>query len=285
MFRWIWRQYKRRILIIGVILFFFLLLFLQTQTTEIGEGVTQVVQVVAYPFQASYKAVQDVTSNTWKRYVWLMQVEQENEDLHSKVARLQEQVLQLQEKSLAYDRFQKFLNFSVPQVQEKVFAKIIGQIHRRHSDLLIVNKGTRDGVQKNYAVVSPEGIVGKIYRAGMFQSQILVITDPSFVVSATLQKTRTHILVKGSYSKKLIAQQFPYETKVNEGDIVISTGLAGIFPAGLFLGTVRKFVKKPFGLFQSLEIKPAVSLDQLEEVTIILKKQTQYQPLFSAPRQ
>jgi rod shape-determining protein MreC len=133
----------------------------------------------------------------------------------------------------------------------------------------LLDKGSSDGVGKGMAAVTPLGVVGQVISTAARSAKVLLITDPNSGVDVLVQRTRARGIVSGSLEQKTVMKYVKRSEDIQVGDRLITTGLDGVFPKGLMVGTVTKVQKQNLGLFQYIELVPAVSLSQTEEVLVV----------------
>ncbi len=276
------KQYRFRISISLLLIAFFLVLVGQLEKGRMQNWFVTTISTLVYPFQAGGDWVVNSSIELWTHYIWLIDTAKDNEALKKELIRLQGEQAAMQEIQQAYRRMMSLLQFGNENPDLKIFAQVIGEKKDAFSRLLILNRGTQAGIHKNFAVVTPQGVVGKIQSVTPFQSVVQLITDSRSHFPTLLQRTRLKSMVQGDLDGSLIIANFPRRMSIKLGDKVITSGLAGIFPKSLPLGIVSEIEKKDFGLFQKITLTPAVNLDQLEEVAVILySKGNIHQPLFT----
>jgi rod shape-determining protein MreC len=121
-------------------------------------------------------------------------------------------------------------------------------------------------------VVTGDGIVGQIFRVSPNYSKVLLAITPSSAIDVILQKSRVRGILKGTGSQSYRLEYILKTVDVEEGDHVITAGYGGIFPTGLSVGTVSKVIRKKRGMFQEIEVSPAVDYLSLEELLVIQRK-------------
>lgn len=210
------------------------------------------------------------TRETWRDYIDLHNVRQENRQLHQQLEEMQIQQTRLQEDAAQAHRLQVLLGFREQFIQQTVAAQVIGSSGSELSRVLTLDKGTRDGIRNDMAVITPDGVVGKIVRVFPGSSQVLEITDQSSGVGALLEKSRLQGIVKGTPEGDPMLDYVMVDEAVNPGERVLTSGGDRIFPKGLPIGSVTK-VGKGHDLFHAIYLKPAADLSRLEEVLIITK--------------
>ena len=209
--------------------------------------------------------------NLWNNYVYLRGVRQENRDLKFEIERLRLEQVRLSDDAQQARRLQSLLGFKEQYIAKTVAAQVIGSSGSEQSRSIYIDKGTGDGVEKDMAVITPDGVVGKVLRAFHSTSQVLLINDQSSGVGVILDKSRLQGVVKGSSSGELILENVMTDESVGPGERVVTSGGDQIFPKGLTVGTVMK-VSPGADLFLNIRLKPAASMNRLEEVLVITKK-------------
>jgi len=262
---------KNRAVLITIILFF---VSIQLFSLNIREKRSQnfisgiVLTLTYYPQRLVY-IVSDKILNTWQDYMNLVYVRQENIRLKKEVLSLRQDKFELAEARIQNYRLKKLLDFKESPSYPIVSANVIGgSPSLLRTEVVIVDRGTRDGVSQGMPVASSEGIVGRVLTAGDRSSEVLLITDPVSAVDAFIHRTRVRGIVKGT-GGGCAMEYIEQNSDVSVGDKVISSGKEGFFPKGVIIGTVSNIETK--GSFISAQVSPFVDLDSLEEVVIILK--------------
>lgn len=156
-------------------------------------------------------------------------------------------------------------------------ATVIGRNPDRWKETLIVNKGSQHGVEKNMAVITPKGLIGKVRNVSPFSAtvQLLSAKDRQNRISAFIQGDENVFgLIEGYDEEReaLLLKRIPYDAKVEKGQRVFTSGLGGIFPKGLFIGEIEEVVADEYGLTQIAYIKPAANFYDIEDVIIVKRK-------------
>jgi rod shape-determining protein MreC len=132
-----------------------------------------------------------------------------------------------------------------------------------------IDKGTDSGLAEDMVTITPKGIVGRIHRCGADWADVVLVTDLNFSASIRLQSSRVEGILAGGGSNKCYIKYIPLEEKIDEGERVVTSGLDGIFPEGIFIGTVSKVLKRNDSIFQQIEVIPEENLEALEEVIVV----------------
>lgn len=152
-------------------------------------------------------------------------------------------------------------------------AQVIGREPDNWFDVVIIDKGEGSGVLTDMAVITDEGLVGKILSAGKDYAKVLLITDDRSSVGATIQRTRDSGLLKGTIPPaprghaKMV--YLPQEANLVKGDVVITSGNGVFIPKGIVIGEIADFDKSAYDLMQSAIIKPRADLQKLELVFVV----------------
>ncbi len=210
--------------------------------------------------------------NLWSNYVYLRGVRQENRDLKFEIEQLRLEQVRLTDDAQQARRLQALLGFKEQYIAKTVPAQVIGSSGSEQSRSIYIDKGTGDGVEKDMAVITADGVVGKVLRAFHSTSQVLLISDQSSGVGAILDKTRLQGVVKGTSAGEVILENVMTDESVAPGERVATSGGDQIFPKGLTVGTVMK-VSPGADLFLNIRLKPSANLNRLEEVLVITKKE------------
>lgn len=148
-------------------------------------------------------------------------------------------------------------------------ARVIGKGGGRWSQSFVIDKGRRDGVRKDMAVITPEGLLGKVSEALENYSTVLLINDPKFSVAVRLEESRLDAVLSGTGKKTMRLKYVPSEEEVSEGEGVFTSGLDFVFPPGIRAGKVLRVLKPDNELFQRIGVAPAVEARKVEEVIVV----------------
>jgi rod shape-determining protein MreC len=159
-------------------------------------------------------------------------------------------------------------------------ATVIGRNPDQWHELIVIDKGKVNGIEQNMAVMTASGLIGKVKSVNQFSStvQLLSAMDPKNRISAFIQgEANAYGLVEGydSEKKQLLVKRIPYDAKVKKGQTVITSGLGGIFPQGLFIGKVVSVKTDQYGLNQTAYIKPGANFYDIQDVLVIKRNATQ----------
>jgi rod shape-determining protein MreC len=203
-------------------------------------------------------------------YVNLRHVRQQNLDLQQQLAQLRLERAAISEDAVQAQRLRKLLDFKQHYISGTVAAQVIGTSGSDQSRLLILDKGTNDGLKPGMPVITPDGVVGKLRAVFSSTSQLLLLSDPTSGAGVLLQSTRTRAILRGSPQGNIIINNLTPDERIKPGEKVLTSGGDQVFPRGLAVGTIESIKPdidhQPYTL---ITLRPAANLIQLEEVLIV----------------
>lgn len=213
-------------------------------------------------------------SSFWERYVYFMGLRQENETLRDDLARANEELVGAREQASLAKRLTDLLLLTPPPEWSREAARVIAHRLGPNAALetFVIDKGSRHGVEMNTPVVAPEGVVGRVLRYSMSAATVIMITDPNSKIPVVSQKTRTQgILVGRGPNQALTMQYVSLSASIEPGETLVTTGLEGIFPKGLPVGTVTGVSREGASLFLNVSAQPLFDSGHMEEVALLKK--------------
>jgi rod shape-determining protein MreC len=218
----------------------------------------------------------------WKNYVDLRHVRQQNQDLKDTVDRLRLEQAALLEDARQGQRLQAMLGFQQKYLYQTLPAQIIGSSGSDQSRVFYVDKGKAEGLARDMAVISSDGIVGKVREVFPHTAQVLAINDQTSGAGVILETTRIRGILRGNEQGQPQIVGILADQRIKPGENVLTAGGDQIFPRGLPVGVVEKVEEDPDrDGFINIIVKPAAYLDRLDEVLII----TNTEPRFSSQQQ
>jgi rod shape-determining protein MreC len=206
----------------------------------------------------------------WANYVNLRNTRQQDAALKEEVARLREEEASFAEDAAQGRRLQKLLGFKESYVTSTVAAQVIGTSGSERSHVLYLDKGSEDGIKPEMAVITPDGVVGKIRDVFPHTSQLLLISDPSSGAGVILATTRIRGIVKGTATGRVEIDNLTADSRIKVGEPVVTSGGDLVFPRGLPVGTIESIEPDPLHQpYTAIRIKTAANLSRLEEVLVI----------------
>ncbi|MEE8395831.1 MAG: rod shape-determining protein MreC [bacterium] len=270
----------------GVLLVLVVVLSIRARNPDGVRVIDETISAVTYPVQAVAAGISRGTSRLVRRYVFLARVEEENQALKLRVAALEEELNHYINGSIQFNLLREQLRFNENDPKRKVYAEVIGESADNFHHTLLINKGRRDGIRRNFAVLLREGVVGRIQNATTFQAVVQLIVDRRHRFPVILQRSRERTILEGGggtlrlmapdrgivfgLGEGLRMNRIRMLADVREGDRVITSGLAGIFPKGHLVGIITGVARERHELFQTASIQPVVDFNKLEGVYVII---------------
>jgi rod shape-determining protein MreC len=224
------------------------------------------------PLEKSIVWFQSGISGLWHNYFYLRGVRQQNRELKLEIERLRIEQVRLNEDAEQARRLQALLGFKEQFISRTLPAQVIGSSGSEQSRSIYIDKGSRDGVRPDMAVITADGVVGKVLRVFRNTSQVLLVNDQTSGVGAILEKSRLQGVLRGTPLGEVVLEKVMSDEAVQPGEKVVTSGGDQIFPKGLAVGTVTK-VSPGSELFLNIRVKPAADLSRLEEVLVITQQQ------------
>lgn len=205
----------------------------------------------------------------WDGYVALWKVKEENDLLRTMVAELRAELSERVETERENERLRSLLDYVRGQEGRLVAAPVIG-ISPTHRRIISVAIGSGEGIRRGMAVVTAEGVVGKVIATYGAVADVQLLIDPGSAIAARVQRSRARLTVKGWAADRLRIANALRSDDIEEGDLVVTSGTDRIFPKGLVLGRIGSLDRKPYGMLLEGEVLPAVDVGALEEVLIVI---------------
>jgi rod shape-determining protein MreC len=205
----------------------------------------------------------------WGSYVGLRHVKAENEELKRQLAAAE---IAVQEQRALADRargLQKLLELRDSLALATTGAEIIGAAASPDFRTVTIDKGTRDGVRPDMAVIAPAGIVGRVVVPSARSAKVQLLIDRNAAAGVIVERSRAQGVVVGGGDDRLEMQYVSEASDLAVGDLVVTSGIDTIYPKGLAVGRIES-VEKNGPSFKKIVVKPAVDFSQLEEVLIVL---------------
>ena len=222
------------------------------------------------PFERAIHGAGDGMRGLWSDYVDLRHTKDQNQELQKTIDRLRLEQAELREDALQGQRLQALLKFRENYVYQTVPAQVIGTSGSSVSRLIYLDKGSADDLAPDMAVITGEGIVGKVRDVFPHTAQVLLINDQTSGAGVILETTRIRGILRGNSAGQPQVINILADQRIQPGEHVLTAGGDQIFPRGLPVGTVEKVLRDPDrGSFIEVVVKPAASLQHLDEVLVI----------------
>lgn len=190
------------------------------------------------------------------------------ERLDAENRQLRSRLVELEEYRLENVRLKGLLDFRSGLGAEAIVARVIGVDATNWFQTITIDKGTEQGLREGMAVINQHGVVGRIVKCAARSARVLLLIDASSAVATLVERTRTRSVCRGSGSS-LVLDYVALPEDVQPGDVIVTSGLGGVFPKGLPVGTVKSVVRGGFSMFQTIEVASAVDFSRIEEVLVL----------------
>jgi len=221
------------------------------------------------------------TVNSWQEYIDLRHTRADNQELQKTIDRLRLEQAALLEDAKQGQRLQALMKFQEKYIYKTVAAQAIGSSGSDQSRVFYLDKGSADGLDKDMAVITPDGIVGKVRDVFPHTAQVLAINDQTSGAGVILETTRLRGILRGNAIGQPQIVGILADNRIQPGEKVLTAGGDLIFPRGLPVGVVEKVVRDPDPLrdgFIDVIVKPAAQLDRLDEVLVITATEARFSP-------
>lgn len=207
----------------------------------------------------------------WGDYVALVGVREENGRLQGQLARLEDENHQYREAILSSERFQKLSSFRAQREIPMVPANVIHQDLSPWFQSLIIDQGAAAGIRPGMPVITDSGVVGMVSGTTPGAAKVMLMIDPQSRLDAYVERTRARGTVRGAASPDCDLDYVLRQESVEEGDLLLTSGMGGVYPKGLRVGRIATVDRKTSGLFLAAKVAPAVDFARLDEVFVILE--------------
>jgi rod shape-determining protein MreC len=259
-----------RIVVLGVLIGHASLVVLEGPSTRsnfvqvlILDALTPVEGLVAYATNG--------ISSVWDEYVALRGTSEENERLREENAELQMELARNRVELSEAERLRRYLGMGAEVYGERVAARVIGRDPTFLRQTVTIDRGTLHGVQINSAVVTPDGIVGRVIEVAHYSAIVQLVSDPASAVGVIVESSRAQGIVQGWDEGMVRLDHVDDSAVLHVGDELVTSGTDGIYPRGLPVGQVLE-VGRPDDLLKTATVRPAADLSRLEEVLVLTSR-------------
>jgi rod shape-determining protein MreC len=213
-----------------------------------------------------YQALQDFVSSPSD----VTSLRQRNAELEAEVARLQTQIIELQSQIQEVQVLSALLDFARAHPENTfVSATVIGRDPSPFIQYVNINRGSDDGLRRGMPVVTHQGLVGRIAAVTASAARVQLITDPISSINVRLEPSQAEAVIIGQITGEIALDMIPIEANLQPGDLVLTSGYGGGYPADILIGQVSGVRKRDYELFQTASVQPAVDFTQLRIVMVI----------------
>jgi len=231
-----------------------------------------ILQVVTFggfsEVQRGTTSIVDGVRGMWSGYVALRQVQTENDALKLEMQSLQIRLQQERAEAQRTDNLRQLLELRERANLDTVAAEVIAGAASPDFRTVTIDKGSSEGLATDMAVISPAGVVGRVILPSRRASKVQLLIDRNAAAGALIERTRVQGVVIGAGDGTLAMQYVPGSSDVKTGDLVVTSGIDGIYPKGFVIGTVDR-TDRGVGAYHEIVVRPSVNFSRLEEVLIV----------------
>jgi rod shape-determining protein MreC len=264
-------------------LFVFLLLALGVVGLALGGYLAPLSRIIINPVISAqgwlarrYQAVQSLITQPED----VTNLRQKNAELEAENSRLQVQIVELQQQVIEAQLLSTLVDYERKHVENQyIAASVIARDVSPFMHYVIIDRGSDDGLRRGMPVVTQQGLVGSITAVTAGAARVQLINDPGSNINVILQQSDVEAVLNGQITGELELNMISQNTTVQAGDLVMTSGLGGNYPANIVIGQVVTIRNEASSLFQTASVQPAVDFSQLDIVLII----TNFQPIDISP--
>lgn len=262
---------QKKLIVLFIILFLVFLWMTYQIRSGTGQPLKGILDRIISPPQRFILIISDNLRGLWGHYILIVGKSKENERLMKEIEGMRTErnsYLELQEENR---RLKSILSLKEHQTGYVATADVIGRDYSNWFRSVMIDKGETEGLKKDMAAITPSGLVGRVSQVTSGTARVVLITDRSSSLSGRIVRTRDEGILQGTGGGRCRLKYVRQSTELKVGDILLSSGLDGIFPEGLNVGTISHVERKGSGFFQEVEVIPAADLTKLDELIIVKK--------------
>lgn len=264
--------FHRYRIVVSCVFFLGLSLILRTMNT-VSPGRVDPVGVllleVMHPLQLGMTAVSRGATRVWDEYVALWSLREQNEALRQRLADMEDLSRRALELDLTNRRLGKLLDLKAGWTEGAIAARVVGRSPSSVVRTMVLDKGTDNGVAKGMAVLAPGGVVGQVVAVSAHAARVMLVSDPNSGIDVLVQRSRVQGIAVGTIENGCALKYVQRGSDIAIGDIVITSGLDGIFPKGQPVGSITRADARESRMFQEVEVKLSADLSRIEEVLVV----------------
>ena len=262
-------RYRIPLLIAAALLLVFSLFSLSLKRSPALKTAEGLMVALTAPGLQGLQYVGHTLKSLWQNYFYLVGVKQENARLQHRLKESAQKEINYQEAQQSLGRLEALLDLKRQLPYPIIGARVIAYDPSLWSRCAMLDQGKAQGVNPGLPVVAAGGLVGRIVEAYPSYAKVMLIVDRNSGADAMVQRTRVRGILQGKGGNRCSLDYVPKNADVQLGDLVLASGLGGTYPKGLVFGKVSAVDKKKPGVFQEIEVTPAVDLSALEEVLVV----------------
>jgi len=237
-----------------------------------GGGSNRILDLPLYPLSWLEKGISAIYTNirdTFNKYILIVSTHDENQRLKKKIQELQMEINRLKEIDNEIKRLRRLLKLKSQRSDIITVARIIGRDPTNWFQVIWIDKGSQDGIEKDMIAITPDGLAGRIRRVLRDTASVVLITDVNSSVAVRIQGSRIEGILEGDGKDACYVKYIPRDAIVRLGDMIITSGLDMVYPRGIVVGSVSDVFNREGDLFLTVKVRPSVDLHAVEEVMIL----------------
>ncbi|HEY9074137.1 MAG TPA: rod shape-determining protein MreC [Desulfobaccales bacterium] len=262
-------RYRTPLLLVLALLLVISILSLGLKRLPVLTRVEGLVVTVTAPGLQALEYLSRSAKHLWRGYFDLVGARQENTRLHQSLDEYRQKEVRYREAQQSLTRLEALLDLKRQVALPVIGARVIAYDPSLWSRCALIDQGKAQGVKNGLPVLAPQGIVGRVVETYPQYAKVMLIVDRKSGADAVVQRTRVRGILQGKGGNRCSLDFVPKSADVQVGDLVLASGLAGLYPKGLVFGKVTGANKKNPGVFQEIEVTPEVDLSALEEVLVV----------------
>ncbi len=255
---------------LGIIIF-----SVKSNSSIISSGVGSVIS----PLQKIIYNANDKLKESFDFFINFSKVKQENEELAAKNAELENKLIEYNRMKDENQTLREMFEYSEANENYNYLGcNIVGYSGGNISNGYVIDKGTNDGVKKDMIVITPQGLVGKVTKAENSYSIVQTILNENIAVASMVESTReTTGILQGATDNKnknlAVLSNIPIDSEIKEGDVILTSGLGGMYPKEIRIGEVVSVEIDTVGIMKKAVVKPYVDFNKLEGLFVVVPKE------------
>ncbi len=210
----------------------------------------------------------------------IREIQQQNTGLEAENARMQAQIVELQQQLIEFEILSALLEFARANPEHKyIGASVIGRDPSPFLNYIIINRGSDDGLRRGMPVVTQSGLAGRIVQVTATGARVSLVTDPVTRINVRVEPSRSAAVLTGSITGDITLEQIPQDADVSPGNLILTSGLGGNYPANIIVGQVTSVRSRENALFQSASVQPVTDFSDISIVLVI----TNFEPVDFSP--
>ena len=239
------------------------------QAPERQEVLHQISLTCLKPFLLASHAISHTLQETSGRFIQFWNLYRDQTELMKRVTELEQKQVELEELRKENTRLRELLEFKKEIPAKAIAARVMGRDLVPWRKTILIDKGSAHGIKKRMAVVSAQGLVGRVVEVAPLSARAILLIDPESRVSSLFQEARDLAIAEGDGSSWLRLTHIDRDTPVKIGDQVLSSGLGGVYPKGIPIGRVEMVGSEKESLELFATVRPFVNFSKLEEILCI----------------